>query len=339
MNEQPNFDETLFIYRKGSKYYKITDGTVQIIRIINIKNVNTYVCMLDELYTSKDDIIPENTFTIDQKELSENYRLLLPNAQLCLTTILDNGVPDVLIAINKIDTNLDAVESTASYINFGDVNIICRQCIYDVFALLRQTASSCFGISVSRKSCPANIRFEDFYKNCVPTGKPQFINFYKQDNISQILGLLKTTKADEVLSDIYRRMEPDFTTKNIVGIVKSLEELVVTNGLMYDINSMFDIIPMPNVTVKYQDNMYVLDKSDESKVEYAIKCRMKDIIIMELNHFVSENDISEDYAYIKIRDSSDRTFIIQYEAVPGFAEELYPDDAKNGMAGLLDKLK
>lgn len=329
-------NEELFIYRKGTKYYRILNGNVQIIRIVNIKNQNSYVCMLDEFYKGKDDINPKLTFTLTREDLA-GYRLLLPNGQVCLTNVkTKDDILDVLLVVTKIDSNSSAVANTAASIKFGDIFAICRQVIVDIFAYATATdnKNSYVGISISRKTCPANIPFEALYKDCVPIdGKGQFVNIYQQDSIDQILGLFKTAASDKILKENYEKVT------NCIGVEKSVEDLVKNNEFIYDIQSMFDIIPMNNVTIKYEDNMYVLSDVDSYRIEYVIKCRMKDIVIMEYTHFISEEELSEDYAHIKITDSTGKLYIIQYTPVPGFAEELYPESVRNGMSILLDKYK
>lgn len=344
-NTEEMLDQDVFVYRRGTKYYKIQDGKVSIIRIINVKNMNKFICMNDEDYNG--DPNHGEKFSLTKDQIMNEYRLLLPNSQLCLVLVTaENGVPDVLIALNQIDVNTAAVSYTASSVVFGDVEIICRQNIIDFFALIANPkgVKSAYGISISRKTCPANIKFDMMYKNCVPTDKAQFINLYQQDGIDQILGILRTTKADMLLRSIYDQASaalPEGSTMGVdlVGVEKTLKELVISNGLIYDFRQMFNIISMPNVTIKYCDNILVLDEDDERKVEYAIKCRMTDIKIVELNHFVSESDLPEGYAYAKICDSTGKLYLIQYSQEPGFAEELYPEEVRNGMVGLLNKFK
>ena len=325
--------EESFIYRRGTKYYQVTNNSVKIIRIVNIKNINSIVCVLDEFYHGAESIKPENTFTLTPDELSKNYKLLLPAGQICLVDVKSNmyNVFDVLLAATKIETT----PAVSNNVKFGDIEVICRQAILDFFGLVINPNEQTFGISVSRKTCPSNIRFNDLYTDCEPIDKGQFINIYQQDTIDQILGLLKTTKSDQILKNIYDEFNDE--EKRPKGVVKSLSELVKTNAFINDIQSMFDIIPMPDVTIKYEDNNYILKDVDAYRIEYAIKCQMKDILIMEYNHFIEEDSLSEDYKHIKICDSTNTVYIIQFTPVAGFAEELYPDSVKEDMRTLLNK--
>ena len=333
MNDEIN--EELFIFRKGTKYYKIENDDVHIIRIVNVKNSDTVVCMNDDLYTGKNDIKNDITFTMSTEDLKNNYRLLLPHGQLCMTKVTtQDNIQDVLIAVTKIETT--AAVNTAASINFGDVYIICRQVAADIFAMAMNPNKQCFGICISRDTCPANINFDGIYSNCIPEkNSGQFINFYKQDSIDQILGLLKTKNIDDMLSTNYNKLKSFDPT--IEGLEQTVEGLVKNNGLIYDIYKMFDIIPIQNVTIKYDNNSYILSDDDLSRIEYVIKCRISDILIVELNHFISEENLSEDYACIRICDSSGKIYLVQYTPVSGFAEELYPEEVKNGMANLLNK--
>ena len=326
-------NQELFIYRKGTKYYRIINGVVQIIRIINIKNQNAFVCMRDEFYKGQKSIRPEITFTLNREDLA-GYNLLLPAGQICLTNVkTTDGIPDVLLVAAKIETDSAAVANTAASVKFGDIFAICRQVVVDIFAYMAAANSkyTYVGLSISRKTCPANIIFENIFANCVPDDKGQFINIYQQDNIDQILGFFKTSTSDEIL------MKNTQLIKDCIGVEKSVEDLVKNNEFIHDIQAMFDIIPMNNVTIKYEDNMYILSDVDLSRMEYVIKCRMKDIVIMEYTHFISEEELSEDYAHIKIVDSTGKLYIVQYTPVPGFAENLYPESVRDGMSILLDK--
>lgn len=336
-NEVMMNDELMF--RKGTKYYRIKDDVVQIIRIVNFKNMENVVCILDEFYHDKSDINPDKTFTISRDTLVKDYRALLPNGQLCMTNIRtgpdQNSISDVLIVATKIDQGISSVGKT---IAFGKIFVMCRQIIMDLFSAVMNPDNYCYGMSISRKTCPSNIDFDSLYSGYDPIdgSKPQFINIYQQDTINQILGLLKTNASDKILLDNYNRLKEQLP--GATGIEKSVEDLVKNNGLIFDIYDMFDIIPIQNVTINYIDNNYVLSDGDLYRIEYVIKCRMKDILIVELNHFVSEEDLSEDYAHIKICDSSGKIYLIQYTPEPGFNEALYPEFVRNGME-LLDKYK
>lgn len=335
-----DFNEDMFVFRKGTKYYRIDNNdNVSIIRIVNIKNSSTFVCMMDEDYTKGSDINPskhsEKLFTLSADELKNDYRLLLPHAQLCLTNVTTtDGIQDVLIAITKIEATTSL--PSASSVNFGGVHIICRQAIADVFAMITHPDKTVYGLCISRDTCPSNINFDTLYANCIPNKRGgQFINFYQQDNIDQILGLLKKGPSDAILADNYKKIKSFDPT--VEGLADSLEVLVKSNGLIFDIFKMFGIVPINNVTIKYDGNKYILNDDELDRLEYVIKCRMTDVLIVELNHFVSEEGLSEDYAHFKICDSSGKIYLIQYTPVSGFTEELYPPEVRDGMVNLLNK--
>lgn len=327
--------EDTFIYRKGTKYYKINNGVVTIIRIVNIKNINTLVCMLDNFYHGSDSIKTGKTFTLSPDDIKRDYKLLLPHGQICMVNVKSShdNVFDVLLAATKIE----AKSATAAGISFGEVFAICRQSIMDFFGMMINANEWTYGISVSRNTCPQNIRFDDIYKDCEPVDRGQFINIYQQDNIDQILGLFKTTKSDAILSNIYNSVKASNGRLN--GLVKTVEALVKENGFIGDIQSMFNIRWMPNITINFEDNIYVLKDVDVYQIEYAIKSRIKDILVMEYNHFIDEESLSEDYQHIKICDSTGKIYIIQFIPIPGFDESLYPDSVKEGLGVLLDKYK
>ena len=339
-------NQDVFAFRRGTKYYRIIENEAEILRIVNIKNNDSVICMKDEDYHGKIEL--PKIINITKAELYKNYRILLPNGQLCITGITtSNKEPDVMIAGTKIDTNTGAINGTASSVYFGDVFLICRQMVYDVFSLIMDRSNHidkpCYGLSISRKTCPANIEFDSMYKDCIPVGRPQFINIYQQDNIDQILGLIKTKDFDATLASLYNQVKNNLSKdgkeidKDILGFEPSLEKLVKNNGLMYDIQSMFDIIPINNIKIKYHDNKFVLSTEELQKLEYVIKSRMSEIMIVKLSHFVSESDLSPDYSYVKICDSSGTVYLIQYTPVSGFAEELYPEEVRNDVINLLSK--
>lgn len=330
--------EDSFIFRKGTKYYKfLGDGTADIIRIVNIKSRGDYVCMHDEDYTGEID--HSKTFIVSQDKLREEYRLLLPNGQICLLNVqTSEGASDVMLVAIKINSD-DNSAVTAAQVEFSDVHVVCRQVIPDVFEMMiRQSEVECYGISVSIDTCPANIPFQSFYNDCKPAGKGQFVNIYQQDNMDQILGLFKLAKSDEILKWYYDQYNDPKNVGKAAGVERCVEDLVKHNGFMYDIQNMFGIMPMPGITIKYTDNMYVLNDQDISKLEYAIKRRMSDILIVPCNHFVAESKLSKDYSYVKISDSAGAIYIIQYKPLSGFDESLYPDECKDGFPKLSSKL-
>jgi hypothetical protein len=317
-------DPNQFIRQVGTKYYRICDdGSVRIVRIVANKNTQEVVVTGELL---------DDRFTIKLEDLQKKYKPLLPNGMITMFNATTNDKHrDVIIFASKTNTTGNAIEL--------EPYVMCRQLILDIFAHITYSDTPCYGISVSKKSCPANVDFEKLMvSNADDVYNQQAVSIYYQDDLATILKLLKTTKSDEILKENYDRMVTNSDSK-VAGVVSTTRELIETNGFFFDVLSMFNILPLPGVTIHYQDNSYVLYDTDLYRIEYAIKSRVSNVKIIEYSHYISEDELPETYSHIKFCDSTSKIYIMQYVPEQGFNPDLYPEDVRDGMVPLLNKYK
>lgn len=324
-------DSKNFGIRIGTKYYKTDGDKIEVVRIVRRKNVDTLTIVDDDLFSEDPTkAMASYTKSISVQDLISNYRMLLPHGQLCMMIVdLESGVQDVVIVGDKVSTSSDMENGDS--ITFGNIEIICRQFLLDFFAAITSEYHT-VGVSVTKDSCPSNINFDALIGGCKPVkGTSQMISVYAQDNLDMILKLFNTKKADAVMEKNFN--ESLKMPEKVLGMVDSVSSLLRTNDFIYDYWSMFGILPVKNIKVKFdeENNSFVLTNMEVSRLECILKSRLSDICIIRYDYFVDEDVVDARYSYIKIRDDAGKFYIIRYIPVEGFDPNLYPNDVWEGL--------
>lgn len=324
-----SLDSINFASRVGTKYYRIVDDKVEIYRILRHRNMDTVVLVDDNEFTADPVKASQNVINIKVEDLIHDYRMILPNGQLVMMIVTtESGMLDVCLLANKVETSKDMEENA---IQFGDICLICRQFLLDFFATITSD-KKVVGVSVTRDNCPSNISFDLLISGCEPVDKQsQMISIYAQDSLDAILCLLKTKAADRVLENNFN--ESLKSPEKVLGVVDSVRSLMTTNSFIQDLWSIFGITPINNIKVKFdeENNSFVLTNFEVHRIEYALKQRMSDILILRYDHFIDEDKLAAPYSYAKIRDDNGKFYIIQFMAEEGFDPSLYPEEVQDGL--------
>lgn len=315
-----------FATRPGNKYYRVLDdGTVDVVRIIRHKNVETLVCVDDNEY---DGVSRHRYYTVKKEELLSKYRLLLPHGQVVLMNCKsDMGVRDVVVVATRIDSASDINDQNT--ITFGQIEVVCRQWLVDFLAhITEHSGKTVMGLSINRASCPTNVNFDNLTSDCkIINDQAQFISIYRQDTLDQILGLLRTIPSDEILSTYYTTYNDPNVRNTIVGLCPNTKALMEKNGFLTDIRMMFGIAPV-RIKVKYDENSnsYILSNTEVAQLEYTLKATMSDILIFPDDIYLDEDKLSKDYTHTRICDETGKLYVVQYTATSEFNPELYPKE-------------
>ena len=238
---------------KNTRYYKWEDdGSLTELRILKMQNES--LCSV--IFTKGLKFTPGTKKKIPVQELTDDYTKLRPDGYISFDIVtVGKKLKDVMVIITRQE-DIQAREKTPY--------AVCRQCAVDLFAKqLSPDNVDYAGISVSKESCPADVKFENFLA-CETVELDETIAYYIGDSLDNILNLLRhTSQFDTVLTTLFND-HCDYITNNnhyisevykktkneINGYYKSLKDLLYWNNFEYDIYRAFDIIPL---TVSKED--------------------------------------------------------------------------------------
>ena len=273
----------------GCKFYRFVDDTLDVIRIVRIKNSTTFNVVDTD----------GNKFKITKDELDSKYTKLNPDGHISLSVVLlDNGVRDVVITLHRREE-----------IREGDSTpyVICRQNILDFFTnqIYMRDYMKYIGMSISQENCPPDIDF----KNCAICNAiewSQLIDVYMDDKFEDILSLLKTDKADNVLNNLYNSPHSGF-----YGYTRSVKELMQSTRFMYDFLRAFNIYPL-NFKITIKENNVIPVEQVEA-LEDVIKCRIHAVFVTPYTKEIDLNKIEK--TYLLASDIEQNLYVIAY--IPG----------------------
>lgn len=197
--------------------------------------------------------------TID--EMKENgWEVLSAPGLLTASIITIHGSNDVVVTFHKPDILLEKTHLPA---------VICRQSVTDFFYsfLSGDEHHPHVGVSVSQKTCPVNIPFEQLLV-CDEINYSVVAHTYLDDTIEDMLELVNQSKFDDVLRKLFERhikgKEPLLSIRSIVnGWCSNLKMLLVSNNFLVDVDQEFNIS-----TVDFDVENYLIEKNDVSGKRY-----------------------------------------------------------------------
>ena len=240
----------------------------------------------------------------------------------------------------------DVVATASKYINMelGLSKLpyaVCRQNITDVFynLLSKDENDTLVGMSINMDTCPSNFDFRLMFAadNIVYS---EFINFYRLDNLKDILRLVNIKKYNTVLEDLYNKhieyiKRPELSFKNEHGgWCKDIKTLLTQNNFMSDINQMLGITQVESnikdylVDVSKDDITYQIASDDlRLWLSSIYKVNITEVAVMIFDHDVNLADFN-DNRYILVRDNTDKLYLMVYTISGEFFEADLEEKAK-----------
>lgn len=305
----------------GFKLFKYIDDQLSIIRIVGMKK-----------YTDGSDPIEVTILNLDTNEKKKikvedlkGYTPLEPDGICTFSTVL---VEDY--STGKISK--DVIVTGTKYLNmkFGDVTpyCICRQSVTDIFynMLCKSEEDTIVGLSINRDNIPAGFDF-GILLSCKEITYSDYVNFYRTDTLDNILELIKISKFDTALEDMYNEhikavKDPSLQFKSEhKGWCKNLKKLLSENNFQEDLNEMLGI-----TKVDFDISNFIIEKklTNDSKESYTsitddlrywlssiFKVNIKDAYILEYNHDINLSEFN-DMRYVILRDSENHLYILSY---------------------------
>ncbi len=284
----------------GSKFYRYLEGQdkpeiVRIYRIPSEKSKSDSVIYLD---------IDGNKKRMSLGYLKDNYKMLKPDGMIMFSIVsVMNGV-DVIVALQNFGSG-----DTGPY-------SICRQSIYDTFSNISNTNENMqyVGVSISRDTCPANIRFEDCMA-CTGLKFNKPIAVYIDDTLDDILKLFSNNKYDKALVECKKTIEASDRSKVFLGLNTTLRDLLINNNFMADFRKCFKIMEIP---------FHIEEEAEELSVENILfienefKRNIMETYIIKYTKEIDLTSIKRDYILVSsAADQFNDVYIVGYDLADG----------------------
>lgn len=251
---------------------------------------------------NKDKVKYYNTKTMDRGTMSLS--------KLCdsYTKLAADGT--IIFSIVSLDEtpSKDVIVSMGTVLDNG-LQVVCRQCVYDVFSQCSNPLGKNIGISISRDTCPANIPFESFL-GCKKIEYSKVVNIYMDDTLLDILNLIRTTKFDTVLRNIKSNFER--RGEIVAGACETLYGLLSANQFMYDFRRCFGIEEIP-FSIDYRDES--LDsKNTKYFEENIVNCRVERTYVVKFSHMIDFDSIKREYRLVTCaQDNHSQVFVVGFD--------------------------
>lgn len=204
---------------------------------------------------------------------------------------------------------------------------VCRQSITDFYQNLfvrNEMKDTLVGVSVNRNTCPSNFDFvgllatdEIIYSD--------FVNIYRTDTLEDIYPMVKMSKFDDCLKDLFRKHikyinKPELMFKHEVGgWCDNLKLLLEQNNFQADINEMLGIIQVDFNIKDYAVNKElpndkVVEVANEELTAWlslTTKAPIKEAAIVEFDHDINLADYNNN-TYLIIRDNTSTLYLVGY---------------------------
>ena len=282
----------------GIKFFKYDED--ENLHQVRIKKVN----VVDKTITCYDN--NWKLTTIPYERLIEDYTMLKQDGIMIFLIVNVQDAKDVVITLQRSDSD--------DKLPFA----VCRQSIYDFFTNITNNKPwiGYIGVSVSKDTCPANIKFEDVLA-CTGVDKSFPVAVYLDDTLDMILKFIKTSVFDKTLVELKRMSEENIKNNGnrmeIQGYCTSIKELLKLNYFMNDFRSCFNIRTLPfhiDGELEHISNPNVLF------LEKELKVNIMETYLIPYSKEIDLKQIKRDY--LLVADSQDeKVYILGYDKADG----------------------
>ena len=317
----------------GYVFFKQKENdSFEIIKIIDINGDNVVIKDLD---TGK-----VNTTAF---ESLKGYTPIEPMGFVSFAKVRTGDYNDIIVSLYRLlDIKLDMNEPFA----------ICRQSVNDFFYdMIRNENEGIAGICCSRENCPVGIPYESL-AYCDDVIDFKIVNFYLTDTVEDVLSCINTKVYDRVLEKLYtehmKAVNPAYIKSSDKqqshrGWCRTLKKLLVENNFISDMDTLRGItsvdFPIKDyIVVEKCEDVDVTFINDELKTFFSIvyKIGINNAIAIEFDYDIDLAEFNNSRYFI-IRDSENKTYIIQYTCEKEYREEELKEKA-NKLSGI-DKLR
>ena len=209
---------------RGLKFFQFPDNSDEpnVVRLVKYMEAEKKY----KMRSNKDNSI----VYIPREDLEEDWIKLNPDGimEFIICSARDNQgelVPDVMVTLHKRGED---------HLIEGKPYAICRQAVIDIFVLLQQ-GKYIAGMTMSRDTCPPEVKFESVYQYENPKTM-EFVAIYNTDHLPDIIKFINVSKYDKQLRLIKSRDK-----MGIPGYNTTLYDMLKNNYFMLDFHTAFDI--------------------------------------------------------------------------------------------------
>lgn len=255
--------------------------------------------------------------TMPYKELADNYRQLRADGIITFSIVSVGEASDVLVALKSLPSETIPASMRADIPN----NIpyaVCRQSIFDFFTNnMKKTDGVVYvGVSVNQDTCPANIDFNDML-TCTGLKYNRPVAVYLDDTLEDILKLFNHKKYNDALValETASKHQPQFKDKAVLGLNKTLKELLVNNNFMYDFRKCFGITEVP---FHIDEESEGLSMENIIFLENELKVNIMETYLIRYTREIDLRSIKRDYLLVtSAADKFSKVYIVGYDTADG----------------------
>lgn len=291
----------------GDKFYRKINDKLEIIRIIRVKNENTYMCKNQNINTGK---LENEKRRILRKELADNYTKIKPHGFVSFSIVeLSNGFKDVMVALTRaFDIDNKILTPYA----------VCRQCCLNPFTqIIIKEPKNYVGVSINKDNVPADIDF-NLFLSCNKVKNTSAISIYIDDNIEDILSILNRKNIyDNTL--LYIKNQTKDMVK-FIGYQDSISKLLSYNDFMFDFYMGFHIKKV-DFEMKIEGKNYSLIPELKIKLEDIIRKPIETTCVTKYDYTIDLDKIERQYVLIK--DSKNNLYVVAFTTNDGYINYSY----------------
>lgn len=305
----------------GVKCYKfVDDNQVEIIRVIKInrnsKDEPTNATIMYNSTGKKEVVSPE--FFRDQ-----GWVPLEPDGILTISA--------VEIKDEKGVESRDVIVTATRYRDANQKNIfpfaVCRQSITNLFYNLavRDESEMRVGMSINKNNCPAGFD-PGLMLAASKIEKFDYLNFYIDEKIEDVLDLIPLTKYDNILRDLLAKHAKALNNPGIAfkkedkGWCRDLKTLLDMNGFQNDVNEMLNITDIEfNISdyiekkpIPFNEEGLEYYAANEEFLEFLSYCTKQNVVDASVVDYDYDVDITklEGTDHFLLRDKENKVYVI-----------------------------
>lgn len=287
----------------GSKFFKYSDDqdAPEIIRIRRVDTIKNKVSYYTEDWKKE-------SMTYD--ELIKDYRKLRPDGAMMFSIVKVQEAPDVIVSLKNLSDDNNAPNPKLP-------DVVCRQSIQDCFTnLARNGRNDTVGVSISQKTCPANIDFATVLM-CTEVKRNYSLAVYLDDSLNDILKFISEKKYNDTLISL-KNMSLRATPMGMLpmnGYTETIRELLEINNFMYDFRSCFGITEVP---FHIPEDKEFLNIENVQYLENYLKVNILETYLIKYTKEIDLRTIKRDYLLVSsAEDKHDSVYIVGYDKADG----------------------
>lgn len=296
------------IYNGDRFYYKHSTNDNLNLRVVRIKNENTFNCKRNDGQLVK----------ISKQQLLNNYIRIVPHGTL-FVSIVDMGdkLHDVVVSLFRMSDLKDK--------SITEPWCVCRQHISDIFSetMNQNPYLKYSGISLSQNTLLKGQKFQDVLA-CNGILENRKYSVYLNDTIEDLLFLIDKNYMKR-LNDSLENLEHIMNDDTHTGYVKTLKELLINNDFMYDFLDGFGVQRV-SFPITEPDGAE-LEPLHRYEVEKITSCEMLKTYTIPYSFNINTHEIKRSCQMVS--DTNNNIFIIAYDKGKYMSESLKDSIKRN----------